>query len=138
MQVFIVGSIFETAQALDKRRLNKQIIECKQIISAMEGSIAWSNHPVVLEYKAYKDWLKIYTFALEEYRNGNYDTAELVSDAVMAPEFQTEEFFNNMKKRLYTKDKNHYKQWEYLGETQENWYFVDGVMRRYVNGKRIK
>lgn len=37
MQIFIVGSILETAKALDKRRLNKQIIECKQILAAIDG-----------------------------------------------------------------------------------------------------
>lgn len=29
MQVFIIGSPYETAKVLDKKRLNKQIIECK-------------------------------------------------------------------------------------------------------------
>ena len=37
MQVFIIGSALETAQALDKKRLNKQIVECKQILNAIEG-----------------------------------------------------------------------------------------------------
>lgn len=31
MQVFIIGTPLETAVALDKRRLHKQIIECKQM-----------------------------------------------------------------------------------------------------------
>lgn len=137
MQIFIIGTPLETAKVLDIRRLNKQIIECHQILDALNGAKAWSNHPVVLEYKDYVDWLKLYTFVLEEYRNGNYATAELVSDTIIAPEFQTEEFFNQMKRRLYTKNPHHYSQWSYLGESQENWYFVDGVMRRYVNGKRI-
>lgn len=138
MQVFIIGSPLETAKALDNLRLNKQIIECKQIISAIEGNIAWSNHPVVLQYKPYKEWLKLYTFVLEEYRNGNFTTAESVSDAVMSLEFHTEEFFNQMKRRLYTKNPQHYSQWSNLGTSDENWYFVDGVMRKYVNGKRIE
>lgn len=137
MQIFIVGSILETAKALDKRRLNKQIIECKQILAAIDGeSKAWSNHPVVLEYKHYREWVRLYNFVLEEYRNGNYTTAEAVSDVVMSPEFHTDEFLTQMKRRLYTKDNTHYKQWEHLGETQENWYFVDGIMRKYVNGHR--
>lgn len=80
--------------------------------------------------------VSLYTFALEEYRNGNYTTAEAVSDVVMSPEFHTDEFLTQMKRRLYTKDNTHYKQWEHLGETQENWYFVDGTMRKYVNGHR--
>lgn len=47
MQIFITGSPLETAEALDARRLNKQIIECRQILAAIDGtSKAWSNHPV--------------------------------------------------------------------------------------------
>ena len=30
MNVFIIGTPLETAKILDKRRFNKQIIECKQ------------------------------------------------------------------------------------------------------------
>lgn len=43
-----------------------------------------------------------------------------------------------MKRRLYTKDNNHYKQWADLGESEENWYFVDGEWVKYRNGKKIK
>lgn len=34
MQIFLIGNVLETAKCLDSRRLNKQIIEVKQIISA--------------------------------------------------------------------------------------------------------
>jgi hypothetical protein len=43
-----------------------------------------------------------------------------------------------MKRRLYTKNPEHYAQWAHLGKSEENWYFVDGVWRKYVNGKRIE
>lgn len=42
-----------------------------------------------------------------------------------------------MKRRLYTKDPKYYAVWSYLGTSDENWYFVDGEWRKYVNGKRI-
>ena len=38
MQVFIVGTPYETAEALDAKRLNKQIIENKQIMDAIIGT----------------------------------------------------------------------------------------------------
>ena len=38
MQVFIIGTPFETAEALDARRINKQMIENKQIMDAVLGS----------------------------------------------------------------------------------------------------
>lgn len=60
MQVFIVGTPLETAMALDSRRLNKQIIECQQILDALNGKKAWSNHPCVLQYRGYEYWLTIY------------------------------------------------------------------------------
>lgn len=30
------------------------------------------------------------------------------------------------------------KQWAYLGESEQNYYFVDGEWRKYINGKRIE
>ena len=137
MQVFIIGSPIETARVLDERRLNKQIIECHQILDALNGAKAWSNHPVVLQYRGYEDWLKLYTKVLEEYCNSNYSVAEAIDSVMVPPPFHNEEFFNQMKRRLYTKDNNHYRQYAYLGESQENWYFVDGCIRKYINGKRV-
>lgn len=137
MQVFIIGSPLETAKALDNLRLNKQIIECHQILDALNGAKAWSNHPVVLQYRGYEEWLKLYTKVLEEYRNGNYSVAETIDSVIVPPPFHDEEFFNQMKRRLHTKNPQHYSQWSYLGTSQENFYFVDGVMRKYINGKRI-
>ncbi|MBR5476684.1 MAG: hypothetical protein IKV17_07700 [Bacteroidaceae bacterium] len=39
MQVFIIGTPLETAIALDPLRLNKQIVECQQILDALNGDI---------------------------------------------------------------------------------------------------
>ena len=138
MQVFIIGSPLETARILDKRRLNKQIIECNQILNALRGKKTWRNHPAVLEYKGYEKWLTWYRSCLEWYVLGNISWANTCSikASEATPPFHTKDFFNQMKRRLYTKDNNHYKQYAYLGESQENWYFVDGVMRKYINGKR--
>lgn len=137
MQIFIIGTPLETAIALDNRRLNKQIIECHQILNALNGSNAWRNHPVVLQYRDYKDWLNLYTKVLEEYRGGSYVVAEMIDSVMVSPPFHTEEFYNQMKRRLYTKDSNYYSQWADLGTSNENWYYVDGKMRKYVDGKRI-
>lgn len=140
MQVFIVGSPLETAMALDPKRLRKQIIECRQILDALNGNSAWSNHPCVLQYREYKTWLQYYTRCLECYSQGFPSTPMWYSEHsfVYQPRFHTQAYYNQMKRRLYTKDKEHYKQWAHLGESQENWYFVDGEWRKYVNGKRIE
>lgn len=142
MQVFIIGSPLETAMALDPKRLRKQIIECRQILDALNGAKAWSNHPCVLQYKGHEFWLRCYKRVLEEVQKGggssirskyfNYRANETT------PDWHTQEYYDQMKRRLYTKDPEHYKQWSHLGESQENWYFVDGEWRKYANGKRIE
>lgn len=142
MNVFIIGSPLETAQILDKRRLNKQIIECRQILDALNGKKAWSNHPCTLQYKEHTNWLNLYLWCLECYTNGRVEDAQGHSDVaeLARPNFHTEEFFNQMKRRLYTKDPVHYAQWAGLGKSEENWYWSpceNGIIK-YVNGKRIK
>lgn len=37
---------------------------------------------------------------------------------------------------IRTKDNNYYKQWSYLSESQENWYFVNNSWKKYINGKK--
>lgn len=139
MNVFIVGSPLETAKVLDKRRLNKQIIECQQILDALSGKSAWSNHPCTLQYKEHQLWLYDYMRCLISYRDGNTTPAELFSGACdcIRPLFHTQEFFTQMKRRLYTKNPEHYAQWADLGTSEVNWYFVDGEWRYYKNGKRV-
>lgn len=140
MQVFIVGTPLYTAMALDRRRLNKQVIECKQILDALNGAKAWSNHPCVLQYLDSILWLRNYMKCLDSYQRGDTVSAELFSDACnfIRPSFHTQDYFDQMKRRLYTKDPVYYEQWAHLGESEDNWYFVDGEWRIYRNGKRIK
>ena len=139
MQIFIIGSPIETADVLDRRRLNKQIIECRQILAAIEGrSKAWANHPCVLMYRKHTSWLENYLQCLELARH-QYMAANIYSLNAdkLRPPFHTEEYFNQMKRRLYTKDNDYYRQWESLGESDVNHYFVDGEWRYYRKGKRI-
>lgn len=135
MQVFIIGSIFETAQALDKKRFNKQIIETKQIIAAITGEKqSWNHHPIVLMYKRNLDWLKLYLAVLENFRDGNYESARIISESAETskPIFLYEvTYLENMKRRLYTKDPNHYSQWADLGESRVNMYYVNGEWKYY-------
>lgn len=140
MQVFIVGNPLETAMALDPKRLRKQVIECRQILDAINGAKAWSNHPCVLQYRGYEAWLRAYYGCLYSYVRGKEQDAIVYSELADAirPDWHTQEYYDQMKRRLYTKDKEHYKQWADLGESNENWYFVDGSWRKYVNGKRIE
>lgn len=142
MNVFIVGSPLETAQALDKRRLNKQIIECQQILDALGGKKAWANHPCVLQYRGYEKWLMNYMGCLIRYQAGAPTMANISSQWCKihgTPPFHTEDFFTQMKRRLYTKDPVHYSQWADLGASDENWYWspTEQKIIKYVNGKRV-
>lgn len=55
MQTFLPSADYEyTAQTLDNRRLNKQILEGYQILNILSGNSptgAWRNHPAVLMWK---------------------------------------------------------------------------------------
>ena len=150
MQVFIIGSPMETAMALDPLRLNKQIIETQQILDALNGKKAWSNHPCVLQYKGHQEWLISYKECLVSCRNGKsyespdggfYDMrdASRFWVAVRTP-FHTQEYFDQMKRRLYSKNPEHYKQWAHLGTSLENWYWspTENKFIKYINGKRIE
>ena len=139
MQVFIIGTVYETAKALDPKRLWKQILECDQIIAAIEGNAAWSNHPVVLMYRNHVDYLKLYRITLGLLRSGMFEEAMKNSEAaeLLKPEFIGSYLTDQMKRRLYTKDKNYYSQWSDLGESDINYYFVDGKWLHYKNGKLL-
>ena len=56
MQTFLPSSDYEySAQALDNKRLNKQVLEGYQIMKILSGaseSGAWRNHPAVLMWKS--------------------------------------------------------------------------------------
>ena len=134
MQVFIIGSPLETAKVLDKKRLNKQIIECRQILKAINGETkAWANHPCTIQYRDNKEWLIAYIHCLEAFYTKDIDKARVWNCYAMdfKPNFHTQGYFDNMKRRLYTKDKEHYKQFAYLGESYENWYWVDNNWKIY-------
>ena len=152
MQVFIIGSPLETAKALDKRRLYKQIVECGQILRAISPtnirSCYWSNHPCVVQYRNHKEWLEHYQQTLANYRlikigqewNPKFVLEHNKRAEELRPNFHTEEFFNQMKRRLYTKDNEYYAKWSEFGESQENWYWSedDGKFLKYVNGKLVE
>ena len=141
MQVFIIGTPLETAMALDPLRLNKQLLETQQILDALNGKKAWSRHPAVLQYRGYEEWLRFYLQCLKWYAHGNRYWAELFSHQAqrLRPEWHCAEYYINMKRRLYSKNPEHYKQWAHLGTSLANWYWSqeENMFIKYINGKRI-
>lgn len=144
MQVFVVGSPLETAMALDKARLRKQIIECHQILAAIHGEgKGWIHHPVVLMYSEPNSvrWLQMYADILEGYLSGYTGLVEADREArLITPPFHTPEFIKQMKRRLYTKNPEHYKDWDEFGESQDNYYWspTKKAWLMYRNGKHLE
>jgi hypothetical protein len=125
---------------MDEKRLNKQIIECQQILDAIDGkSDAWKNHPVTKMYTPYREWLDRYKICLKKYQEGDMDTATWWSNHanLIRPEWMTMTFCDQHKRRLYTKAPTKYPQFEPYGESEENWYIVDGQLKRYIKGKEV-
>lgn len=145
MQIFIpYPQPIEVARCLDKRRLNKQIIEAKQIISAIvktdRGQVtAWASHPVVKMYRGNTEWLQLYTDCLEYYRDGREDIAIHLSNQAdrCRPKWMTEALCNTHKRRLVEKDREFYKKFWLYGISSINYYVVDGKVLGYSNGKYI-
>lgn len=142
MNVFIIGMTAE-AMANDTRRYNKQIVECNQMLNAIEGKTkSWRKHPCTIQYEKHRLWLDEYRLCFIAYREGKYARAllhSLIADFVK-PSFHKEAFFTQMKRRLYTKSPNFYAQWAQLGCSLENWYWSPKEKRiiKYVDGKRVK
>lgn len=145
MTIFVVGSPYETAQALDPKRLNKQILECQWMIDMTEGKTKEKNHPAYLMYKNNIEWVKLYQKCLSYYRDylKHNDGSELLMSITFSnyadkikPSFLCEELYNNFKKRLYTKNPEYYKKFESFGKTEANYYFVDGNWLKYENGNK--
>lgn len=138
MTIFIVGSVADTADALDVKRFNKQILECQWIINMAEGKTKQSNHPAYLMYKDHIDWVKKYQKCFKAYKNKDYDLCLKLSKEAeeIKPEFLCDELYDNFKKRLYAKDPKLYSFYEIYGSTNANYYFVDGHWIKYENGKK--
>ena len=68
MQTFLPFSDFKKcAQSLDNKRLNKQHVECLQIINVLEGnSTSWRNHPAVRMWENTLDALKQYANCIKD------------------------------------------------------------------------
>lgn len=142
MQVFVVGSPLETAMALSRKHLRNQINEAHVILAAIHGEgKGWIHHPVVLMYSEPNSvrWLQMYADILEGYLDGSTGLERADREArEIAPEFHTEKFLIQMKRRLFSKNPEYYKQWESLGPSDENWYFVNKQWVKYINGKRVE
>jgi hypothetical protein len=73
MQTFLpFKSFYNTAQALDNKRLNKQILECYQILNVLSNKdphAGWRNHPAVKMWRGFEMGLYQYAMVMIEEAN---------------------------------------------------------------------
>ena len=73
MQTFLpFKSFYNTAQALDNKRLNKQILECYQILKVLSSNdpkAGWRNHPAVKMWRGFEMGLYQYAMVMIEEAN---------------------------------------------------------------------
>lgn len=124
MQVFIPhNSPLACAMVLDSKRFNKQILEVRQILTALSGHTkGYLNHPVTKMYASHQKWLRYYLKTFEMYQQGNKMLARIYSKKadMCRPNWMTDDLCDQHKRRLYTKRPDLYYQWEYLGTSNEN------------------
>lgn len=130
MQIFIIGTIFDTAMSLDKRRFHRQISEAKIIRDAIDGKNKWKG-PLVEMYRYNTVWLDLYIATFEAVKNGNILAAINISCRALqyTPDFHIDVYFNNMKSRLYTKDESYYSSWKEYGKSYVNMYITGDTWR---------
>ena len=130
--------------ALSRKHLRNQINEAHVILAAIHGEgKGWIHHPVVLMYSEPNSvrWLQMYADILEGYLAGYTGLERADREArEITPAFHTEKFLTQMKRRLYTKNPEHYKQWAEFGESQDNYYWspTRRAWLMYRNGKLLE
>ena len=144
MQVFLPEPSFsKSAKALDYRRLVKQLLEGRQIMTVLAGestSRGWINHPAVKMFKGYERTLYAYLFAIRDEMEArgykwqtNWDVIQdtymrnFLSESQSLPYWmEDEELFNKVitthRGRLWEKDPIYYEDYQ-----EEGSYFMDYV-----------
>ena len=126
MQTFLPYADFDRcAKVLDNKRLYKQIVECKQILQAIENKrngikSGWQNHPATLMWFEYYNQLKSYQWCmLREWvkRRWGFHICVTPSDKLYSACFNKPDWLGNDKLHkshrlnLLFKDPDHYSQY---------------------------
>ena len=122
MQTFLPYPSFKkSAKCLDDKRLNKQIVECYQILKALKGETkGWKNHPATLMWKGYEQALVSYAmWCCWVWKERGFKEVKLESefgkmiyehhDRVLMPWWLgLYKFHESHRSNLYRKDIEHY------------------------------
>lgn len=127
MQTFVpFPDLAMSAQALDSKRLNKQLLEGRQIygiLTSGKRTGAWVNHPAVKMWRNYDNGLYAYLEAVKQecvlrgiQTQKNWDAIEDMHEhnwhrgdnAVMPPWWNDERVHESHRNNLYVKDPDYY------------------------------
>lgn len=142
MQTFLIGpDPKQTAKILDSRRLGKQRVEAVQIANTLLGinpSKAWQNHPAVLMWKGYENYLiNVYLKdIMNEWVSRGYDNTltgqhyknlckiiQKKNLPYQQPKWFCLRFFVSHKSNLLRKDYSYYRQfWPHIPDNLEYWW----------------
>jgi Pyrimidine dimer DNA glycosylase len=141
MQTFLADPSFDgCAVVLDNKRLNKQLLEGRQILSALATGKGWIHHPATKMWAGYEVTLLDY---LDEIRYEAHDRGIKTDtnwNAILDIFANHTDLYKNTKLpwwwnnpfiqdniivthrgRLYIKDPEHYHQYEWEGEIYRNY-----------------
>lgn len=169
MQIFAPFiSLEDIARCLDNKRLNKQVLETRQIIRVIEGiKMGYRNHPAVKMYTPYLDFLRLYHNIMRAEwvhrgKNSNMPDEPLsvskeeviyffflllycnakVSKKVVYPSWwgKHDDFHSCHRANLLSKDSVHYGQfgWQEKADDKGYWWNVDGEWKFIVKGEKRK
>lgn len=154
MQTFLPYADFrESARCLDRSRLGKQRVECKQILNALVNGGAWRNHPIVKMWDGYAPALAAYGRACcDEWTSRGYaDTCaaafnEFPFHITTPPWLGNEDFHESHQSNLLRKDWRYYAafQWNvdhnlpyrWFDPARDQWFIIepDTRHRYYLHG----
>lgn len=137
MQTFLPYVDFKhCARVLDRQRLGKQRVECKQILDALHGrSKGWASHPAVLMWRGYERALLDYAFATTfEWAHRGYEDnmrailngcyMALISAPYRRPQWLGDQrVHGSHRAALLYKMPEHYRQFRWKDEAKLNYFW---------------
>lgn len=136
MQTFLPYDCFyESAKALDYRRLGKQRVEAMQLVNSTNkllqdpnAKVGWANHPARTMWMGYLDALKHYhNIMVEEWINRGYKNTmkfyETASSIVLPHWLGDERIHASHRANLIRKDPAHYSQFNWSESPDMPYYW---------------